>query len=141
MKHLTIILAFLMMLSTQANAQVSNEYEYVCNKWSQMGAVETTMTRLIHASKPFVLVSDGSTLSFKNAYNNPVVASRLGNHTPEIDLYSAVNEYGSTTVFYFYQEVTIDKDTFEVSIDPDIVELRQVGLLVGDLLRSECFKR
>ena len=139
-KHITILLAFLIMLSTQANAQVSNEY--VCNKWSQMGDVETMTTRLINASKPFVLVSIGNTLSFKSKFNKPVVASRLGYHTPEIDLYSTVDEYGTTKVFYyFYQQVNFDNGTYVVTKDPDMVELREVGHSIGDLLSTECFKR
>ena len=139
-KHLTIILAFMMTLGTQANAQVSNEY--VCNKWSQMGDVETILTPLISTSTPFVLVSDGNTLSFKDVLNNPVIASKLGKHTSEIALYSAVDSYGATSVFYyFHRKINRENGKYEVIQDPDTVKLREVGHSPGYLLSTECFKR
>ena len=147
-KHLTkpiraihfMVLSFLMTLSSQVNAQVRKEF--VCNKWSQMGDVVDFMTPAISGSTPFVLVSDGNTLSFKRWTNTNVVASRLGRHTGEIDLYSSIDEYGTTKVwYYFYKQWNFDKDPYQVIEDPDMVELRQVGHSPGDLLGTECFKR
>ena len=147
-KHLTkpiraiyfMVLAFLMTLSSQVNAQVRKEF--VCNKWSQMGDVETITTRLLKDSKPFVLVSDGNTLSFKNKFNKKVVASRLGYHTVTIDLYSEVDEYGTTSVFYyFHKDWNLDVEPFEIIHDPDMVQLRDVGHSFGDLIGTKCFKR
>ncbi|MDP4065555.1 hypothetical protein IMCC1933_18630 [Rhodobacteraceae bacterium IMCC1933] len=48
----------LMTLSTQVNAQARKEF--VCNKWSQMGDVETITEPLLEASNPFVLFADGN---------------------------------------------------------------------------------
>ena len=135
-----ILLALLMTLSTQVDAQVRKEF--VCNKWSQMGDVETITTRMLKAAKPFVLVSDGNTLLFKNKFNNKIVASRLGYHTIHIDLYSRVDNYGTTHVFYyFHKDWNYDVEPYELIHDPDMVELRMVGHSIGDLLGTKCFKR
>ena len=135
-----MVLAFLMTLSTQVNAQARKEF--VCNKWSQMGDVKNRDTPLYEMSKPFVLVADGDTLSFQDWANTKVVASRLGKHTVHIDLYSEVDIYGTTSVFYyFYMDWNFDTDPWELIRDPDMVELRQVGHSPGDLLGTECFKR
>ena len=136
-----IVLALLMTIGSQVKAQVRKEF--VCNKWSQMGDVETALTRLYDASKPFVLVSVGGTaLGFKSVYNKPVIASKIGDHTPEIALYSSVDEHGTTSVFYyFYKQWNYDKEPWELIEDPDMVKLREVGHSIGGLLGTECFKR
>ena len=100
------------------------------------------MTPLYDLSKPFVLLSDGINLEFKSIFNKPVIASKIGNHTPEIALYSSVDEYGTTSVFYyFYKQWITDKEPWEYIEDPDVVKLRHVGHSFGDLLGTECFKR
>jgi hypothetical protein len=136
-----MVLASLMTLSTQVNAQARKEF--VCNKWSQMTDVMNVKTPLIkHYSKPFVLVADGNTLIFKNWAKAKIVASRLGKHGDGVDLYSQVDEYGTTNVFYyFYKQWNLDVDPNELIEDPDMVELRSVGHSPGDLLGTECFKR
>ena len=135
-----MVLAFLMTLSTQVKAQ--DRKEFVCNKWSQMGDVETIMTPLYDASKPFVLLSDGIYLGFKSMLNKPVIAKKIGNHTPEIASYSSVDDHGTTSVFYyFYKQWNFDKEPWELIEDPDMVELREVGHSIGDLSGTECFKR
>jgi len=135
-----ILLAFFMTLSTQVNAQVRKEF--VCNKWSQMDDVETVLTFLYDDSKPFVLVSDGNTLSFKNEFNEPIVASRLGRHNGTIDMYSQVSSFGETAIFYyFYKKTNTDKEPYEIIEDPSMVKLRRAGHSIGDLLGTECFKR
>lgn len=111
--------------------------QYACTAWEGMSDAPEW---LVKDPQPFIMLRDGDSLHIQDVYNKPITITKFAWHNELINIYKRVDEYGTTSMYYFRHSDYMP-DSNKINSEPKEVRLVKTAIYPNWMVESICYSR